>query len=228
MTDGSSLVHHEADRWCFAPGGSWRKMLACGRWLIRKRSVGSGVTWPWWGLRTVFGIADSPERLLKLSANWKKMSRGMPNLSRLQRQAHHSFQQGELDRAERLCAGILAHRPDDFDALHLLGMLHFQRHRLVDALRFLARALKVNSSSADALSNSGWRSMRPGVTTKPSRATAMRWIWRRTIRKFSIISATRISRSITPTMRCRITITCWRLRRVTLALSSTGATRCCD
>ena len=83
------------------------------------------------------------------------MSRGMPNLSRLQRQAHHSFQQGELERAEKLCAGILAHRPDDFDALHLLGMLHFQRHRLVDALRFLARALRVNSNSADALSNLG-------------------------------------------------------------------------
>jgi tetratricopeptide (TPR) repeat protein len=79
----------------------------------------------------------------------------MPNLSRLQRQAYHCFQQGELERAERLCAGILAHRPDDFDALHLLGMLHFQRQHMVEALRFLARALKVNSSSADALSNLG-------------------------------------------------------------------------
>jgi tetratricopeptide (TPR) repeat protein len=79
----------------------------------------------------------------------------MPNLSRLQRQAYNSFQQGEFDKAERLCAGILEYRPDDFDALHMLGMLHFQRHRLVEALRFLARALKVNSSSADALSNLG-------------------------------------------------------------------------
>jgi tetratricopeptide (TPR) repeat protein len=79
----------------------------------------------------------------------------MPNLSRLQRQARNSFQQGEFDKAERLCAGILEYRPDDFDALHLLGMLHFQRHRMVEALRFLARALKVNSSSADALSNLG-------------------------------------------------------------------------
>jgi tetratricopeptide (TPR) repeat protein len=79
----------------------------------------------------------------------------MPNLSRLQRQAYNSFQHGEFDKAERLCAGILEYRPDDFDALHLLGMLHFQRHRMVEALRFLARALKVNSSSADALSNLG-------------------------------------------------------------------------
>jgi len=66
----------------------------------------------------------------------------MPNLSRLQRQAYNSFQHGEFDKAERLCAGILEYRPDDFDALHLLGMLHFQRHRMVEALRFLARALK--------------------------------------------------------------------------------------
>ena len=79
----------------------------------------------------------------------------MPNLSRLQRQAYHCFQQGEFNKAERLCAAILEYRPDDFDALHLLGMLHFQRHRMVEALRFLARALKVNSASADALSNLG-------------------------------------------------------------------------
>jgi tetratricopeptide (TPR) repeat protein len=101
----------------------------------------------------IFAMVDFTER--PLSANWKRISHGMPNLSRLQRQAYHCFQQGELDRAERLCTGILAHRPDDFDALHLLGMLHFQRHRLVEALRFLAQALRVNSNSADALSNLG-------------------------------------------------------------------------
>ena len=79
----------------------------------------------------------------------------MPNLSRLQRQAYRSLQQGELDRTERLCGGILEHRPDDFDALHLLGMAHFQRQRMVEALRFLAHALKVNSGSVDAMSNLG-------------------------------------------------------------------------
>ena len=79
----------------------------------------------------------------------------MPNLSRLQRQARHSFQEGDLAKAERLCAGILELRPDDFEALHLLGMLNFQRQRMVEALHFLAAALKVNSSSSDALSNLG-------------------------------------------------------------------------
>jgi tetratricopeptide (TPR) repeat protein len=79
----------------------------------------------------------------------------MPNLSRMQRQAFNCFQQGDLDRTERLCAGILEHRPSDFDALHLLGMLNFQRRRMVEALCFLSDALKINSSSSDAMSNLG-------------------------------------------------------------------------
>ncbi len=79
----------------------------------------------------------------------------MPNLPRLQRQAYSSFQRGDLDKAARLCAGILEHLPEDFDALHLLGILNFQRRRMVEALGFLSQALKVNSSSADAMSNLG-------------------------------------------------------------------------
>ncbi len=88
-----------------------------------------------------------------MSANWKNAS--VPNLSRMQRQAYNSFQQGNLDKAERLCAGILEYRPEDFDALQLLGLLNLQRRRLVEALRFLSQALKVNSGSADAMSNLG-------------------------------------------------------------------------
>jgi tetratricopeptide (TPR) repeat protein len=79
----------------------------------------------------------------------------MPNLSRMQRQAHSCFQQGDLDRTARLCAGILQHRPGDFDALHLSGMINFQRHRMTEALHFLSLALKADSSSADAMSNLG-------------------------------------------------------------------------
>jgi tetratricopeptide (TPR) repeat protein len=88
-----------------------------------------------------------------LPAKWKDAF--VPNLSRMQRQAYNSFQQGELDKAARLCAGILEHRPEDFEALHLLGLLNLHRRRLVEALRFLSRALKVNSGSADAMSNLG-------------------------------------------------------------------------
>lgn len=79
----------------------------------------------------------------------------MLNLSRMERKAYGSFYKGELDKTERLCAEILAHRPDHFDALHLLGLLHFQRNRLAEALRFLAAALKANPGSSDAMSNLG-------------------------------------------------------------------------
>lgn len=79
----------------------------------------------------------------------------MPNLSRMQRQAYDFFQRGEFDKTMRLCAGILEHRPEDFDALHLLGLLNYQRHRMVEALHFLSAALKVNSGSSDAMSNLG-------------------------------------------------------------------------
>ncbi|MBU6456369.1 MAG: tetratricopeptide repeat protein [Bradyrhizobium sp.] len=66
-----------------------------------------------------------------------------------------SFQEGDLDTAEQLSADILEYRPENFDALHLLGMLHFQRRRMVEALRYLSSALKVNPNSSDAMSNLG-------------------------------------------------------------------------
>jgi tetratricopeptide (TPR) repeat protein len=99
-------------------------------------------------------LADS-KAIGHLSAKRKKLSGSMPNLSRMQRQAFSCFQHGDLDRTEKLCAGILEYRPSDFDALHLLGMLHFQRRRMVEALRYLSDALKVNSGSSDAMSNLG-------------------------------------------------------------------------
>jgi tetratricopeptide (TPR) repeat protein len=79
----------------------------------------------------------------------------MPNLARLQRQALSSFQQGHFDKAERLCAAILDYRGDDFDALHLLGFVHLQRGRNVEAIGFLTKAVRVNGTSTDALSNLG-------------------------------------------------------------------------
>jgi hypothetical protein len=90
-----------------------------------------------------------------LSAKSKNSSVRMPNLSRLRRQAASALQEGDLDTAERLCADILQHRSQDFEALHLLGMLHFQRQRIVEALQFLSAALKVDSASSVAMSNLG-------------------------------------------------------------------------
>ena len=79
----------------------------------------------------------------------------MPNLARLQRQAMSSCEQGHFDKAERLCAAILEYRGDDFDALHLLGFIHLQRGRNVEAIGFLTKAVRVNATSIDVLSNLG-------------------------------------------------------------------------
>jgi tetratricopeptide (TPR) repeat protein len=90
-----------------------------------------------------------------LSAHWKGASARTLNLPRLHRQAAHSFQQGDLDKVERLCAAILKHRDDDFDALHMLGLAHLHRRRPARALDFLSKALRANAGSADAMSNLG-------------------------------------------------------------------------
>jgi Flp pilus assembly protein TadD len=79
----------------------------------------------------------------------------MPNLARLQRQAVSACQEGHFDKAERLCAAIREYRSDDFDALHLSGFIHLQRGRNIEAIGFLTKAVKVNGTSIDALSNLG-------------------------------------------------------------------------
>lgn len=86
---------------------------------------------------------------------WQSRSEQKPNLSRMQRQALSSFHDGDIDRTERLCAGILKYSPSDFDALQLLGLLNLQRQRLAEAINFLAAAVKANPISADAMSNLG-------------------------------------------------------------------------
>ena len=90
-----------------------------------------------------------------MSQGWKSSSVQVPNLSRLQRQAIGAFEQGQFDKAERLCHAILDYRGDDFDALHLLGFIRLQRGRHADAIDYLTRAVKADTRSADAASNLG-------------------------------------------------------------------------
>ena len=90
-----------------------------------------------------------------MPAHWKEASARTPNLQRLQRQAYLSFQQGDFDKVERLCAAILKHYQQDFDALQMLGLAHLHRRRPAKALDFLSKALRANAGSADAMSNLG-------------------------------------------------------------------------
>lgn len=78
-----------------------------------------------------------------------------PSVARKIREAYAAHQAGELDKAERLYAAVLRNRPSEFDALHMFGLLNYQRGRYTEALRLISAALKSNGKSADAWSNLG-------------------------------------------------------------------------
>jgi len=72
----------------------------------------------------------------------------------LQRAAAH-HQRGALGEAEALYREVLALAPDNFDALHLYGVLMQQRGRPVEALKLIAMALSVDARVPAAWSNQG-------------------------------------------------------------------------
>jgi protein O-GlcNAc transferase len=59
-------------------------------------------------------------------------------------------QQGDLAEARRLYKLVLRESPDNFDALHLLGVVEAQRGHADRALRLIRDALRINSGAADA------------------------------------------------------------------------------
>ena len=63
--------------------------------------------------------------------------------------------QGRLAEAEKLYARVLKSFPDQFDALHLLGLAKLQSGKAGEAQRLIAAALKVAPQSADAHANMG-------------------------------------------------------------------------
>jgi tetratricopeptide (TPR) repeat protein len=71
------------------------------------------------------------------------------------RQAVTLHQSGRLREAEWAYTVVLAADPQQFDALHLLGVLRQQQGRSVEALQLIAAALRTNPQSADALANYG-------------------------------------------------------------------------
>jgi protein O-GlcNAc transferase len=62
---------------------------------------------------------------------------------------------GRFAEAERLYLRILDGKPDDVDALHLLGVIHLQRRQFKDAGSRLARAAELAPRRADVLNHLG-------------------------------------------------------------------------
>ena len=77
-----------------------------------------------------------------------------PDLTGMLRRAAALHQSGQLREAETLYRGVLAVRPDQFDALHLLGVLKQQTGEPAEALKLIGKALASNDRSAVAHSNS--------------------------------------------------------------------------
>ena len=78
-----------------------------------------------------------------------------PNLPLELRRALRACTKGQWDKAERLCGAVLADHPDNFDALHCLGEIHFRRGRLDAALALFQAALKTDLSRADGFTSLG-------------------------------------------------------------------------
>src|SRR5580704_4762281 len=62
-------------------------------------------------------------------------------------------QTGRLAEAESLYKRVLTVDPNQFEALHFLGLLEAQRQNFEEADRLMVRSLKVNADVADAFAN---------------------------------------------------------------------------
>jgi tetratricopeptide (TPR) repeat protein len=62
-------------------------------------------------------------------------------------QAEQLRQQGKLDRAQRICEGLVREHPDYMAALHTLGLIHADRKNYQQALICLVRAVMLNPRS---------------------------------------------------------------------------------
>jgi tetratricopeptide (TPR) repeat protein len=67
--------------------------------------------------------------------------------------AKRAFVEGRLGEAEFNCRLVLGANKKDFEALHLLGLIEFQRGKLEKAHGLIRQALRVNPRSAKAHSN---------------------------------------------------------------------------
>lgn len=75
-------------------------------------------------------------------------SKGTVNEAISLRTAQTMFQQGELSKAHKLCQLILAQTHDHSAALHLMGLIAYQRQRYAEAEHYLSNAISHNRQCA--------------------------------------------------------------------------------
>ena len=77
------------------------------------------------------------------------------DVATLLKQGMSFHQAGRLAEAEAVYQQILKTSPCNFDALHLLGIMHYQRGNHANAIRYIDLALDTNPKTAAAHSNRG-------------------------------------------------------------------------
>jgi tetratricopeptide (TPR) repeat protein len=75
------------------------------------------------------------------------------NIAQILQDALNLHQQGRLREAEKLYLRALKAAPDNFDALHLLGLINAQNGQMGEAYRLMSAALKINPNVPDVLIN---------------------------------------------------------------------------
>jgi tetratricopeptide (TPR) repeat protein len=86
------------------------------------------------------------------------VARNATSVQKLVRKLHDAVaaqRAGHVETAAKLYVAVLRERPDEFNALHMLGLIEYQRGRLAEAIRLITAALQSEPNSADAWSNLG-------------------------------------------------------------------------
>ena len=76
-------------------------------------------------------------------------------LAQILQQRMTAHQHGRLAEAARSYQAVLDLKRDDFDSLHLLGVLRWQQRRHDEASKLIKQALRVRPDSAEACANLG-------------------------------------------------------------------------
>ena len=75
------------------------------------------------------------------------------NLQHLVAKAFEYHGSGDINQSETLCHAILAHNQDDFNTLHLLGVIRWQQNQFVESLGYVEKALSIRPNNSEALKN---------------------------------------------------------------------------
>ena len=77
------------------------------------------------------------------------------NIDKMTQFAFRHYQEGDLQQAKQICEQILRKKPNNFNALHLLGIIYCQIGNYDISIKYIRKALQNNPHVADAYFNLG-------------------------------------------------------------------------